>query len=384
MRAIWSLAMLDLLHWRRTPFAIASAVIPPLAMALMLVVLSATVTEQPVALVVQSHGPNADHIRKLLETDTDAYMLTTTDDETAKRMLHDQQVAAIITIPPGFDASAAQQKAKLMLTLNNVDIDFADDIRRSVERSAAMYDAPQYGGEGDDDEGGKDAEPEAVSEAGAKNPYLIEIVGHDLRKTDVDFLHYQLLPALVLLVLNVGLMGTALFSARDAESGVARVVAASPMSPYAVITARLLGGFLASMAVLIPALTCCIAAGVVEPPLNHWPALAALFGATALCASGLGALLGSLLRGSRNVAMASSIVATYLFFLGGGFTTIAFLPQWLRNLSAFNPIRYAIDGMRQASFYPDLTGFPTDIVVLCGTAACSILLGSIAIRKSWR
>ena len=46
-----------------------------------------------------------------------------------------------------------------------------------------------------------------------------------------------------------------------------------------------------------------------------------------------------------------------LFFLGGGFTTIAFLPQWLHNISVFNPIRYSIDGMRQALFYPTLSGF---------------------------
>jgi ABC-type multidrug transport system permease subunit len=121
----------------------------------------------------------------------------------------------------------------------------------------------------------------------------------------------------------------------------------------------------------------------VVPPADHWLALTALFAATAFGASGLGAILGTLLRGTRNIAMASSILATYLFFLGGGFTTIAFLPQWLRDISAFNPIRYAIDGMRQALFYPDLTGFSTDLAVLVGTALLAVLIGSLVVRRSW-
>ena len=81
--------------------------------------------------------------------------------------------------------------------------------------------------------------------------------------------------------------------------------------------------------------------------------------------------------------MASSVVATYMFFLGGGFTTIAFLPEWLQTLSSFIPMRYAIDGMRQALFYPGLEGLNTDIAILIGTALVAVITGSIAVRRSW-
>jgi ABC-type multidrug transport system permease subunit len=97
----------------------------------------------------------------------------------------------------------------------------------------------------------------------------------------------------------------------------------------------------------------------------------------------MGAILGTILRGTKNIAMASSLLATYLFFLGGGFTTIAFLPGWLQTISAFNPFRYAIDGMRQALFYPDLIGLPTDLTILVGTAIAAIFVGSIVVRRSW-
>ncbi len=375
MNGLWALAKLDLLLWRRMPLAAASALIPPIGMALLLVILSLTVTTQPVALVVQSHGPLAAQMEKLLTSDKEAFALTETDPQTAAQMLADQRVVAIITIPADFDQDAAAHTAALKMTLNNIDIDFADDLRRSIERAAGQFDAPNLG-LGEVPEG----QPQRPDRP---NPYRIDIHESEVRDTDVDFLHYQVLPVLVLLVLNVGLMGTALLCARDAEGGTARMLVVAPVSSWALVAGRLLGGMLASLAVLFVAVVFCVLTRIIAPPAAHWPALILLFVATALCASGLGAILGTVLRGTRIIALASSLVATYLFFLGGGFTTIAFLPTWIRDISALNPIRYAIDGMRQALFYPDLTGLPLDIAILTATAVGAVVIGSMAVRRSW-
>jgi len=88
-------------------------------------------------------------------------------------------------------------------------------------------------------------------------------------------------------------------------------------------------------------------------------------------------------RGARTVALAATVLSTYLFFLGGGFTTIAFLPPWLRALSAWVPMRYAIDGMRQALFYPTLDGVSHDLQMLWGTAVVTVVLGAVFIRHAW-
>ena len=138
---------------------------------------------------------------------------------------------------------------------------------------------------------------------------------------------------------------------------------------------------LACVLVLIPAVLVCVWTGIMSPPPGHWPAVIALFACTAACASGLGAALGVLMRGSGNIALGSSVLATYLFFLGGGFTTIAFLPDWLRAVSAFDPMRYAIDGLRQSLFYPDLTGFGLDLAALLGTAALSVAAGTFVMQR---
>ena len=384
LKKIWKLACLDLRLWGRRPLLVASALLPPLGMALLLVVLSLTVTREPVALVVQSRGPNTQRMEQLIESDTDAYSLTVTDAAHAAHMLAGQETAAIIVIPPGFEQDVPRHAARLSLQLNNVDIDFADDIRRSADRSVGAFDALPLNLDYDEDpkHPDHDSPPQLVVPPGAVsiNPYHITIAEHDLRKTRVDFLHYQVLPVLILLILNVGLMGTALLCAGDVERGTARLLRCAPLAAWVVPAGRLVGGVLACGVVLIPAVLICVGTGIMSPPPDHWLAVIALFACTAACASGLGAALGVLLRGSGNIALASSVLATYLFFLGGGFTTIAFLPDWLRVVSAFDPMRYAIDGLRQSLFYPDLTGFGLDLAALLGTAALSVAAGTVVMR----
>ena len=313
---------------------------------------------------------------EMLEADTDSYALSVMDAQQAKQALYDQQIAAIITIPAGFDQQVIAHTAHLQLTLNNIDIDFSDDIRRSVQRSIGQFDASGLGSR-------VAYTPTAVPGSDASNPYLISIDEHDLRQTNVNFLRYQVIPVFILLVLNIGIMGTALLCAQDRERGTARYLVLAPISDWVFVAGRLLGGFCASCLAVIIAGIPCLLLGVLAPPANHWPALVALFVATALSASAIGAILGTFLRGTRNIALAASLLATYCFFLGGGFTTIAFLPQWIQMISLFNPFRYAIDGLRQALFYPDLTGLSLDIAVLIGTAVVAVFLGSLVVRRSW-
>jgi ABC-2 type transport system permease protein len=375
MRGMWTLARLDLLLWLRSPRSLISALIPPLGMALLLIVLTFSVGKQPVALVVESQGQSAQDMAQIIEADREAYALTVTDARTALALLRNQQVAGVIVIPPGFDLAVRSRTATLDLTLNNVDIDFADDIRRTVARSVAEFDAPQLGIQG---EIGGPSEGVILS-----NPYRIAIDEHNLRNTNVSFLRYQVLPALILLVLSIGLMGTSLLCAYDVERSTARHLVLSPLPAWALVAGRLLGGLLASLAVLVPVLIICAVTGIVSPPPGHWLVLGALFVATGLSASGLGAALGASIRGAQTVAMASSVVASYLFFLGGGFTTIAFLPDWLQDFSSVIPTRYAIDGLRQSLFYPNLAGVTTDLLVLSATAVVAVALGTVAVRRSW-
>jgi ABC-2 type transport system permease protein len=369
-------ARLDLAVWRRTPWAIAAALVPPAGMALLVTVLTWSVTKQPVALVVQGRGPQAALMAHIIEGDREAYKLTVTDMPHAQRLLQRQQVAAVIVVPATFDQDVAVGRASLDLTLNNVDIDFGDDIRRAVDRSVAEFDAPQLGA--------------SLEKTGATqglvvpNPYRVDVAERELRRTTVTYAKYQAVPVLVLLIINVGVLGGALLGARDHERHTMAFLRSAPLAPWQVATGRLVGTAGAIAVVLAPSVLALWAAHVIAPPASHWPALAAVLLATTLLASAIGVLIGTVLRRSSTVALVAITVSTYLFFLGGGFTTIAFLPGWLRDVSRAVPTSYAIDATRQVLFYPGLHGVGTDLAALVLFMLAATAGGAAALRGAQR
>ena len=402
MRRIWGMARNDLAVWRRSPAAIAATLLPALGMGVLVATLTNSVGQQPVALVVQGKGRLAARMAKTLRADKDAYLLRETSAADAERAIGDQRVAAIIVIPEDFDQTAATGNANVDLYLNNVDIDLSDDIRRSVTRSVAELDAPQLGLMG---------ELHGPSEGVLlPNPYHIAVAEHDLRKTNVSFLQYQVIPIVVLVIVSIGMLGTALLTARDFARGTAKMMALSPAGRLPLVVGRLAGGLLITAALVAPL----IAVGFLTrhvpycaeesnaplwlkqllsglcawtlqaPSWRHAAALAALLIAVTLTTVGLGALLGIALRDERLVTMVGLNLAAYLFFLGGGFTTVAFLPGWIQTASRFVPTSYAIEGLRQALFYPDLTGFGRDLMVLTGCAVVSVSVAALMLARAWR
>jgi ABC-2 type transport system permease protein len=401
-RAIWGMARNDLAVWLRSPAAMAAALLPALGMGVLVAVLTNSVGQQPVALVMQGQGRYAERMGRIIKADADAYLLEEMTSADAVSALGDQRVAAIIVVPGNFDQQLAGGEAVVDLYLNNVDIDLADDIRRSVTRSVAEFDAPQLGLLG---------ELHGPSEGTLlPNPYRIAVSEHDLRNTEVSFLQYQVIPIVVLIVISIGVLGTALLTARDFERRTAKMLVLSPAGRLPLVVGRLLGGTLVTFALVSPLivlgylthyipycgeesgaplwLTIVLSGpcGWVLPYVSwtHALALVALLGAVTLTTVGLGTLLGVALRDARLVTMSGLNAAAYLFFLGGGFTTVAFLPNWIQVVSRFVPTRYAIDGLRQAMFYPDLVGFGRDISVLSGCAVTSIVLASLMLSRAWR
>ena len=394
LRQTWTLAAHDVGQWRRTPWAIAAALIPPAALTLLLYILTFNLGHQPIALVQEGHGRYSDHIAGIFQAQAgDIYSLVNTNPTTATRLLDSQQVAAVVVIPPNFDAAVARcpalqpdqvihdytyarsgcPAAQLQLTLNNANRNFANEIRRALSETVAFFDAPDV----------VTPVSETQLDMSDLNPYRVNVMTALTRADTVDYIQYAVIPCLVLLILSVGVTGTALLCARDIERGTARHLALAPVSPLVLVAGRLLGGVLVSLVVIVPTLAIAAVSGTIAPPTGHWPALALVFLATAVCAAGLGAVLGAILRGARAVSMAAAVICTYLFFLGGGFTTIQFLPDWLRRVTLFVPTRYAIDGLRQSLFYPDLYGFGADMRVLLGTAAIAVVAGGAVVRRAW-
>ena len=404
IRTVWAVARNDLAIWGRAPGIIAAALLPALGMGILVAVITATIGMQPLALVVEGNGPLAARMAHLLQADAEAYLLSPMRRVEADQALHDQKVAAIVVIPEDFDRQVVVGAARVDLVLNNVvDMDLADDIRRSVTRSVAEFDAPQLGIVGE--------LHGPTAGIVLPNPFRVAIAERDLRRTNVTFPQYQVIPIIILVVISVGLLGTALLTARDFERSTIKLALLAPVRRGWVIAGKLLGGVLLTAALLVPLvllgavtrfLPSCrrdfaLGSGTLKqllsvpcgwilpvPSLTHGLAVLALVGAVTATAVGLGLLLGTAVRGTSLVVMVGLNAAVYLFFLGGGFATVPFLPAWLQTASRLVPTSYAIAGLRQALFYPDLVGFGRDLLVLCASAAGATALGTLALARGWR
>jgi len=83
-------------------------------------------------------------------------------------------------------------------------------------------------------------------------------------------------------------------------------------------------------------------------------------------------LTGVCVRQSRLATVIGLNLATALFFLGGGFTTVAFLPGWLQAIARLLPTSYANDGLRQTLLYSDMRGVAGDRAALSRNARAAL------------
>lgn len=374
IRAVVAIARTDVFRWRRSPALLAATLIPTVSIAVMVVALTYAVGRQPVALVVESNGPVASHIVQIIR-ESDGFFLVERDQQQAMRDLKAQRVSAIITIPKTFDDDIKTHQARIEVFINNVDLDFSDDVRRSVNEAVVEVDAPSLAGLG-----ANDLPPGTVS--GIPNPYRIDVAETDLRTPDVSFLAYQIVPVLALLALTAGTLVTALVIAGERETGALKLVAVAPTRRLAVVAGRLLGGTYAAGLLLGLVVAGAALLNVLNPPQGRWPLLALILLVTAIGSVGLGVLVGLFTRRVTTTAMLGVNVATAAFLLGGGFTTIAFLPEFVQSVARAFPTYYAVEGVREVLFYDQMPTLARNLSVLGGTALVSLLVGAVALART--
>jgi ABC-2 type transport system permease protein len=183
---------------------------------------------------------------------------------------------------------------------------------------------------------------------------------------------------------------TALFSStfssasyyQDRDSGILRVMLASPHSPPVILLGKALAG------VVIGSLQAMALLGIAAliPGINlEWQFSVLAGGAIAL---GAVLLLAVILNGFAQI-MASSIptmggfhlvmnlLLFPLLFFSGAFFPLADLPFWLKALATANPLSYAVDLLHIAVYTTDdgHFGLVIDLVVLGALAPATFLLG---------
>jgi ABC-2 type transport system permease protein len=392
MRTVWHIARHDVMRWLRSPALIAATLIPAAGMALMVLALTYAVGRQPVALVVQSEGAAATKISQLIST-SDGFFLVKRTPEAAQKDLEAQKVAAVITIPTSFDADVKAGTAKVDVLINNVDLDFSDDIRRSVSEAVVSYNVDagktlaaeelaEHGGKAPDVP--KDDQSVILGSHYRTNPYGVSVQEVDLRHPDTSFLAYQLIPVLALLALTGGTLVTALALSGERELGALRLIQVSPARTVNVALGHLVGGALGAVALIAAVVVPATLLGVLHPPDGRWPFIVGLLLLTALAATALGVVIGVLCRRATTAVLLGVNAVAASFLLGGGFTTVAFLPDIVQQAARLSPTYYSVNALREAFFYKQMTAAPHDMATLAVFAAGAVVLAAAFLRQAER
>src|SRR5207302_732394 len=131
----------DISVWLRQPTSIAATVLPAVAFMVILYFGAQAVGRNPVALVVLDSGPHAQELVNIL-SHSDAFKITmmSTSPEKAEEALKQLKVAAVITIPNNFDTAYNSQKPDpVTIHINNLNLDFTNDLRRSLPAAITVF-----------------------------------------------------------------------------------------------------------------------------------------------------------------------------------------------------------------------------------------------------
>jgi ABC-type multidrug transport system permease subunit len=358
--AILATVLKDLTVYLRQWKTILTSLVMPATYILVALLGSVAVGRNPVALVVEDRGEVAAQVAQAIVA-SDVFRVSRVDPQTAQGMYNSLQVGAILTIPNGFSqAVQAHQSAPVLVQANNLNLDFMNDVRRSVPAAISLY----YGS------------------LGTGSPLAITVDQRNLRPEDVNLFQYDVVPLIALLVTVCGLIASSAGTARELESLSIKEVMLAPASRLSVIVGKVVAGWIATCSMGLIMFAFGYALGWTRPEGVFLLTALLAIALVALFASVLGITLGCLLKRVQSASVLSTTGSVWLFFLAGGLGIIQFEPLLLRQIAAFDPLTYGTHMLQMAIFYRSFDRLGQDVAVLAGTVIALFVLCLYAMRPS--
>jgi ABC-2 type transport system permease protein len=186
----------------------------------------------------------------------------------------------------------------------------------------------------------------------------------------------------------------------DREFGFLREMLVAPVSKFAIIAGKCLGG---ATAATLQSLVLFALAGLVGVPY-HPVLMLQLLGLLfigALVLTAMGVLLSSRIRQIQAAMPTSQLIIMPMMFLSGALFPMANLPDWLAVLVRLNPLTYVVQPMRAAIFHhldipasawaaldPSITWFgwtvpvALQVLVAIGCAAVVLVAGVLTFDRT--
>lgn len=359
--AAWAIALTDLRIWLRRPWQVIGTLFVPLSYTLVAVLGSAAVTANPVAVVNADHGPAGAQIAAAIQ-DAHVFRVSDVTAAAARQMYASNQVAAIITVPP--DTSAllkARRQVHVGLTLDNLNSDVADDIRRGTQDAIIGW---------------------YQSHTSRPWPVNVSVAANTMLTQNVQLYQYSILPVIILVATVSGILVAGMVSAREFERRTVKGLLLAPVPRAVIVAGKMAAGWVFTCLTAALVLLAGAALGWTRPAsLAGWAEALAAITLASLFVAGLGVAIGTWGRRAQPVSISATIVAVELFALSGGLGVIFFEPQWLQAIAQFDPLTYAIHALQGAVFYQSTAGWGRDVTVLLASAAAAAIAGTIAMRR---
>ena len=360
LRVIWTCMIKDMRSSWTQPIGVVIGVFLPVNFLILFSLFVLSGSQAPTAVVMYDTGPYAQKFYSAM-AHARSFRLQTASAQDAQNMIQAGQIVAIVTIPANFETRLRQkQPVQLNVEVNNLNVDFTNDIRRGIRLSVTIF----YG----------NAFPDQVT---------VTMSEHDLYAHDTDYLPYLAVSILVIALMVGALLQSGIPAAGEWELGTIKELLLSPASRWSIAVGKMLGSFV--MALLSIALVLAILIFAVGIWPVHW---GEVIGFTLLCEAifiALGILLGTLLKQRQAfvaLAFGSSIP---LFFISGAFGPLTFLKSVIFDtLARIFPMSYAIVVMQHAFHGFDLNtyGLGFNVAILCGYVLVLVALAALVLRRS--
>jgi ABC-2 type transport system permease protein len=357
--AILATVRKDLVVYLRQWKTIVTSLVMPGTYILVALLGSIAVGRNPVALVVQDQGTVADQVARAIVA-ADVFRVSRVDAQTAQVLYDNLEVGAILTIPNGFSQAVEHhQSAPLLVVANNLNLDFMNDVRRSVPDAITVF----YG-------------------ELPNSPLSITVAQRNLRLRNVDLFQYEVVPLVALLVTVCGLIASSSGTAREFESLSIKEIMLAPARRAAIILGKVVASWVASCCMGLIMLVAGYALGWTRPEGLFALTTLLAIALVALFASTTGIALGCVLRRVQSVNVLSTTGSVWLFFLAGGLGIIQFEPVFLRQVAAFDPLTYGTHMLQMAIFYNSFDRLLQDALVLVAASAALFVVSLAAMRPS--
>ncbi|MBV9357374.1 MAG: ABC transporter permease [Chloroflexi bacterium] len=357
LRVIGAVCTKDLRLALRERASTIIGVLIPLNFLVLFILFALSGGEAPIAVVMDDQEPLAQQLLVALQQ-AHSFQVHVVDGSEAERELREGSIVGVVTLPANFDQQLRSgQQVELQVEVNNLNVDFTNDIRRAVPLAITSFYAQAFPGQ-----------------------VVVQAREIDQQAGDTGYVPYLAVSIVVAGLFIEGLLQAGIMMAREYEDHTITELALAPAGGWTMAIGKIAAALvLTAAAGLVVTMVVVLPIGV--HPVHPWEVIA--FGLLlSLPAVALGLLLGVVLRRRQAViplALGSSLP---LFFLSGPFGP----PNWAGpagTIALISPLTYAI-ALFQHAFHGYQTAQPslaTDVVVLLGFSVVAIGAAGLMLHR---